>query len=190
MKERVGLPNKITLSRLALGPLFLIVYLTDWSGAKFSALIIVILSEATDIIDGWIARARGETSEIGKLIDPMADATVHLCCFVSFIAYGYAGAWMIAVLVYREIVVAYVRTLAALQGVVIGRRSSGRRKSFLQGTVIITILLLDLINFSWLRPHFSQVAYFLVLAVTLYTAFTLFDYIWGNRKILKELRWH
>jgi phosphatidylglycerophosphate synthase len=99
MKKRVGLPNKITLSRLALGPLFLIVYLIDWPGAKLGGLIIVVFSEASDLIDGWVARARGETSEIGKLIDPMADATVHLSCFFGLLAYGYAAAWMIAVLV-------------------------------------------------------------------------------------------
>ena len=114
---------------------------------------------------------------------------VAVFCFIGFLVHGYAAAWMIAVLVYRDVSVAYVRTLAALQGVVVGRRTSGRWKGFLQGTVIITILALDVINFPWLRPHFPQIAYFLVLVVTLYAAFTLFDYIWGNRKILKELRW-
>lgn len=189
MKGRLGLPNKITLSRLALGPLFLILYLTDWPGAKLAGLIVAIFIEATDIVDGWAARARGETSEIGKLLDPMADAVARISYFIGFLVYGYAAAWMIAVLVYRDVGVAYVRTLAALQGVAVGRRTSGKWKGFLQGTVAITILALDVINFPWLRPHFSQLVYFLMLVVTLYTGLTLFDYIWGNRKILGELRW-
>ena len=189
MKSRMGLPNKITLSRLALGPLFLIVYLTDWPGAKVAGLIIAILVEVTDIMDGWAARARGETSDTGKLLDPMADSIARISLFIGFLVQGYAAAWMIAVLVYRDVGVAYVRTLAALEGVAVGRRTSGKWKGFMQGTVAISILALDVINFPWLQPHFLQVVYFLMLIVTLYTAFTLLDYIWGNRKILKELQW-
>ena len=189
MKARMGLPNKITLSRLALGPLFLIVYLTDWSGAQIAGLIIAILIEATDIADGWMARARGETSEVGKVLDPMADAVARISCFIGFLVYGYAKAWMVVVLVYRDVGVAYVRTLAALQGVAVGARPSGKWKGAIQGTAAITILALDLLNFPWLQSHFLKIVFFLMLIVTLYTGFTLVDYIWGNRKILRELHW-
>ncbi len=189
MKARMGLPNKITLSRLALGPLFLIVYLTDWPGAKLGGLIIAILVEVTDIADGWMARARGETSEVGKLLDPMADSVARISCFIGFLVYGYAAAWMVAVLVYRDVGVAYVRTLAALQGVAVGARRSGKWKGAIQGTAAITILTLDLLNIPWLQSHFLKIVFFLMLLVTLYTGFTLVDYIWGNRKILRELHW-
>lgn len=189
MKNRVGLANKITLSRLALGPLFLCVYLTDWSGAKIAGLIVAIIIEATDIADGWTARARGETSEIGKLLDPLCDAVSRISYFIGFLVYGYAAAWMIAVLVYRDVGVAYMRTLAALQGVAVGRRSSGKWKGILQGTVAITILALDVMNFPWLEPYFMRIVYSLMLIVTLYTGYTLLDYLYGNRKMLKELHW-
>lgn len=189
MKARMGLPNKITLSRLALGPLFLIVYLTDWPGAQLAGLIIAILIEVTDIADGWMARARGETSEVGKVLDPMADAIARISCFIGFLVYGYAKAWMVVVLIYRDVGVAYVRTLAALQGVAVGARRSGKWKGVIQGTATITILALDLLNIPWLQSHFLKIVFSLMLLVTLYTGFTLVDYIWGNRKILRELHW-
>jgi CDP-diacylglycerol--glycerol-3-phosphate 3-phosphatidyltransferase len=189
VKTRISLPNKITLSRLTLGPLFLILYLTEWPGAKLAGLIIAILIEATDIADGWAARARGETSEVGKLLDPMADSMARISCFIGFLAVGYAKAWMIVILVYRDIGVAYVRTLAALQGVAVGARRSGKWKGVIQGTAAITILGLDVLNIPWLQSHFMKIAFFLMLIVTLYTAFTLWDYVWGNRKILRELHW-
>jgi CDP-diacylglycerol--glycerol-3-phosphate 3-phosphatidyltransferase len=189
VNRRVGLPNKITLSRLALGPLFLIVYLTDWSFAQLGGLIIAILIEGTDIADGWMARARGETSDVGKLIDPLADAVARISYFIGFLVYRYAAAWMIVVLVYRDLGVAYVRTLAALQGVAVGARRSGKWKGFIQGTAAISILALDLLNIPWLQTHFLKIVFYIMLVVTFYTGFTLLDYIWGNRKMLKGLRW-
>ncbi|MBU1936383.1 CDP-alcohol phosphatidyltransferase family protein [bacterium] len=189
MKNRVGVANWITLSRLALGPLFLLLYLTNWPGARIAGLIVAIIIEATDVADGAAARARGETSEIGKLLDPLADAVSRISYFIGFLVYGYAQAWMIAVLVYRDVGVAYMRTLAALQGKAVGRRSSGKWKGILQGTVAITILALDVFNFPWLRPYFSYIVYTLMLIVTIYTGYTLIDYLYGNRRILKELHW-
>src|SRR5437773_2518441 len=99
-----SLANQLTLSRLALGPLFLIVYLSSWTYSVEAALVVAILIETTDVMDGITARARNQISDVGKLLDPLSDSIARLSYFIGFLIAGYASVWMIAILVYRDMV--------------------------------------------------------------------------------------
>ncbi len=184
-----NLANQLTLSRLALGPLFLLVYLTNWSYAIEAAFIVAILIEASDVADGIAARSRKQVSDVGKLLDPMSDTIARMSYFIGFLVVGYASAWMIALLVYRDVVVAYLRVFNALTGTAMGRRTSGKWKGILQGATALIILAVELTN-KWIFPvpYMVQIIYGLMIFVTAYTAFSLYEYLSGNRELLLEIR--
>jgi CDP-diacylglycerol--glycerol-3-phosphate 3-phosphatidyltransferase len=184
-----SLANKITLSRLVLGPLFLIAYLATWRYAVEAALIVAILIEATDIADGATARARKQTSDVGKLLDPMSDSIARLSYYVGFLAAGYAQAWMVVILIYRDVIVSYLRVFSALTGTAMGRRTSGKWKGILQGAVALTILGIQFFNENFFPiPHSFRLIYWLMVFITAYTVFTLWEYLSANKQLLLEIR--
>jgi CDP-diacylglycerol---glycerol-3-phosphate 3-phosphatidyltransferase len=183
------LANQITISRLALGPLFLIAYLSNWQYSVEAALIVAVFIEGTDVADGMAARSRKQVSDVGKLLDPMTDTIARLSYYIGFLVMGFAAAWMVAILVYRDVVVAYLRVFSALTGTAMGRRNSGKWKGILQGATAITILVLQLVNRHFFQiPYLPHIIYWLLVFVTLYTGYTLIEYLSGNRELLKEIR--
>ncbi|MBU0508109.1 CDP-alcohol phosphatidyltransferase family protein [bacterium] len=184
-----SLANQITLSRLALGPLFLIVFLNRWEYAVEAALIVALLIEATDVADGITARSRKQVSDVGKLLDPMSDSIARLSYYIGFLVMGLASAWMIAVLVYRDVVVSYLRVFSALTGTAMGRRTSGKWKGILQGATALVILGLLVVDGRIVPvPFLDSITYGLLVFVTVYTVFSLVEYLRGNRDLLLEIR--
>jgi CDP-diacylglycerol--glycerol-3-phosphate 3-phosphatidyltransferase len=184
-----NLANQITLSRLALGPLFLVAYLSPWRYALESAFLIAIVIEATDVADGMTARRRKQVSDVGKLLDPMSDSIARLSYYMGFLVMGYAEPWMMAILVYRDVVVSYLRVFSALTGTAMGRRTSGKWKGILQGATALVVLALCIVH-KHIAPvwRLSDIVYWLLVLVTAYTAFTLIEYLRGNKELLLEIR--
>jgi CDP-diacylglycerol--glycerol-3-phosphate 3-phosphatidyltransferase len=184
-----NLANQITLSRLALGPLFLVAYLSPWRYSLESAFLVAILIEATDVADGITARRRKQVSDVGKLLDPMSDTIARLSYYMGFLVMGYAEPWMMAILVYREVVVAYLRVFSALTGTAMGRRTSGKWKGILQGATALVVLALCIVDKRLTPiPYLSDIVYWLFVFVTAYTVFTLVEYLRGNKELLLEIR--
>ena len=189
MTPGFNLANRLTLSRLALGPLFLVAYLSNWSFPVEGAFITALLIEATDVADGIAARSRKQVSDVGKLLDPMSDTISRLSYYIGFLVMGFASAWMVALLVYRDVVIAYLRVFTALTGTAMGRRTSGKWKGILQGATALTILALQIVHTRIVYvPYFFQIVYALLVFITAYTAFTLFEYLRGNKELLLEIR--
>ncbi|MCX6600029.1 MAG: CDP-alcohol phosphatidyltransferase family protein [bacterium] len=184
-----NLANQITLSRLALGPLFLVAYLSPWRYSLESAFLVAILIEATDVADGITARRRKQVSDVGKLLDPMSDTIARLSYYMGFLVMGYAEPWMMAILVYRDVVVAYLRVFSALTGTAMGRRMSGKWKGILQGATALVVLALCIVDKRLTPiPYLSEIIYWLFVFVTAYTVFTLVEYLRGNKELLLEIR--
>lgn len=184
-----SLANQLTLSRLALGPLFLIAFLSSWRFSVEAALIVALLIEASDVADGIAARARKQVSDVGKLLDPMSDSIARLSYYIGFLVMGLASVWMVAILVYRDVVISYLRVFSALTGTAMGRRTSGMWKGILQGATALAILgLLVVDKYFFDVPWLGRIVYGLMVFVTAYTVFSLYDYLQGNRHLLKEIR--
>ena len=148
------LPNAITASRLVLAPVALGglvaasppgVDLQSPNFLKASWLVLVlvalVLAEISDGVDGAVARRTGSTSDVGKLLDPLADSIFRFFVFLGFFAAGWIPLWMVTVFFVRDLVVAYLRVFAALQQVVLAARKSGKIKAVVQavaqiGTVV------------------------------------------------------
>jgi CDP-diacylglycerol--glycerol-3-phosphate 3-phosphatidyltransferase len=184
-----SLANQLTLSRLALGPLFLVAYLAKWDYANEAALLVALLIEASDVADGITARSRKQVSDVGKLLDPMSDSIARLSYYIGFMVMGFTAAWMVAILVYRDVIVSYLRVFSALTGTAMGRRTSGKWKGILQGAVALVTLALLVVDHRIVEvPWLGRIIYGLMLFITAYTSFTLWEYLRGNKDLLLEIR--
>ena len=128
----VSLPDQLTVLRVAAVPLVVLLYAWDFENHAYWATTIFVVAMATDQIDGWLARRSGTTSQLGKLLDPIADKVLVLAVLVMLVGEGVAPSWMIALIVVREILVSGLRLAALERGVVLGARDLGRLKTWAQ----------------------------------------------------------
>jgi len=127
--------DKVTSIRLILAPFFFVVYfLPMWLpvGAAWTVpvlLVLFIVSELTDLIDGKVARSRNEVSEFGKLFDPFADTLVRITYFLCFVVDGILPVALLAIVLYREFGILFLRMLMMKRGIAMGARSGGKIKA-------------------------------------------------------------
>jgi len=131
------LADKFTTSRLVMAPAFFVIYLLPrFFPALGSALwtlpilwIIYIVSEVTDLIDGKVARKRGEVSDFGKLYDPFADTLVQITFFFCFVIDGILPAFLLLIVIYREFGILFIRNLMLKRGITLAARMGGKIKT-------------------------------------------------------------
>ncbi len=198
----MNLPNSITAVRIVLSPVFVAFWYAggmlngpEPNGWLIGALVIVVLAEASDLLDGWLARRWRIVTNIGKLLDPFADTMFRFTAFLCFLASGLAPVWMVAIIFYRDIMVAVLRNFGVLSNVVIAARWSGKLKAIVQGTVVNLIIALIVITQiagwqpGWVKEQtMLTVSWWLMLAATLVTLFSGVEYIRGNWTLLMSIR--
>ena len=202
-RHPVSLATQVTFSRIFLTPVFIWVFFYDNNlnyqdnnlVFKILAALLGIFFVASDGLDGYLARSRGEVTQLGKYLDPYSDKISNMGIFLCFLASGYAAVWMVAVIFFRESTIETLRTLAAASGVTIDARRSGKWKTGLQGAAIITILVLEIVDTLVYRyvPHqtlwstiWAYLPYSLMSFVTLITLLSGVDYFVANKKVLKN----
>ena len=140
-RELFNLPNAITLTRIAMIPVFLWFTYHESRVDSFIACLVYAVTGATDFLDGWIARRKGLETLIGKFLDPLADKLVVMAALVMLVHLGRVGAWVVILVMAREFIVTGLRTIAIGEGVVIAAGQEGKAKTAFQ-LVGITFLLL------------------------------------------------
>ncbi len=193
----MNLPNKLTVSRIILSPVFMIFFLLDDPTAKLVGLIIFALAALTDLGDGYLARKLGRTTGFGKFMDPLADKILTSTAFIALVATGHVRAWMVALIIAREFVITGFRLLAAYRGMVIMPTLLAQIKTFLQMLTISVIMLY--VYFQATRPHtliawglpegpaVTQFFDGLVLLTTVITVGTGINYIIKNAGLVKNV---
>lgn len=134
-------PNLLTLIRIALAPVFMFFFLIDNYYMRMIALALFLLAALTDLADGYYARKMGAITGFGKFMDPLADKILVSSALISFIALGYASPLPVVLIVGREFAVTGLRLLAAYKGVVIPPTWMAKVKTFLQMTVVGTVMI-------------------------------------------------
>ncbi len=134
-------PNRLTLTRILLSPIFMIFFLIEGVWSRLIALIIFIIASVTDMIDGYIARKYNIVTGFGKFMDPLADKILASIALISFVFLGYAKNWMVLPIIIREFFIMGLRSLAAYKGMVITPSWWAKLKTFVQMTAIGLILL-------------------------------------------------
>jgi CDP-diacylglycerol--glycerol-3-phosphate 3-phosphatidyltransferase len=136
-----SLPNMLGLARIAATPVVMVLLLFPFAGGGMLAFVIFVLAAVTDVLDGPVARARGEVTPLGVFMDLTADKVLVAGVLVALVEVGLLPAWLVATLLIRELVVQGVRQVAASADVVIAARRLGKGKTF--ATLLgIAILLL------------------------------------------------
>jgi CDP-diacylglycerol--glycerol-3-phosphate 3-phosphatidyltransferase len=193
----MNMPNKLTLSRIILAPIFLIFFLANGYHSRILGLIIFLVAALTDLIDGHYARKYGIITGFGKFMDPLADKILVTTAFIALVSLGYARAWMVALIVGREFYVTGIRALAAYRGAVITPSFWAKVKTVMQMssiTFILLIVTLDSIPGKFgdssraLLTFGRQPVYdILMLATTIVTLYTGFDYTVKYHSMMKNL---
>ena len=144
----MNLPNSLTLARIVLIPILVVVLLTKFEGHLVLGLpkgvvaaLIFGLASITDWLDGYLARRRQQITILGQLLDPIADKLLITAAFVSLVQLGLAPAWMVAIIIGRELAVTTLRSIAYARGVVIPASPLGKVKMVAQVVAILALIL-------------------------------------------------
>ena len=196
----MNLPNKLTVSRFVLTVLFLWALFSPFSYNGTLALFFFCLAGVTDFLDGYLARSRNLITNFGKLMDPLADKIMTCSAFVAFVESTHlnsnapvkVAAWMVIVIVARELMITGLRLLAASKNVVLAAERFGKHKTISQIVTIIALLVVDaceewpvaLKNLfaPWVAP-FAEGMLWLTVALTLASGVI---YLWRNRLLYLE----
>jgi CDP-diacylglycerol---glycerol-3-phosphate 3-phosphatidyltransferase len=128
----MGLADQLTVARAAAVPVVAALYVWDFRWHNYWATALFCLAMSTDWFDGRVARSRGRTSELGSLLDPVADKLLVLTVLIVLIDSGVFPAWMVAAIVARELLVSGLRLAALERGVVLHARDLGKLKTWAQ----------------------------------------------------------
>jgi CDP-diacylglycerol--glycerol-3-phosphate 3-phosphatidyltransferase len=137
----MNLPNKLTISRFILTVAFLAVMFSRVPFHETIALVLFIAAGITDFLDGHIARRNKLITNFGILMDPLADKIMVCSAFIAFVGLGWMPAWMVVIIVARELAITGLRLLAASKNVVLAAENYGKHKTISQIVAIIAILL-------------------------------------------------
>ena len=198
----MNLPNKLTVSRFVLTVFFLWALFSPFRYNGTLALFIFCLAGVTDFLDGHLARSRNLITNFGKLMDPLADKIMTCSAFVAFVESTHlnhnapvkVAAWMVIIIVARELAITGLRLLAASKNVVLAAERFGKHKTISQIVTIIALLVVDACE-EWpaaLKNLFdpwiaglAEVMLWLTVALTVASGVI---YLWRNRQIYLEDR--
>jgi len=210
--SRLNLPNLITVGRIAACPVIFFLALAPTDAARFGAFMVFVVASLSDLWDGYLARKHGWITDVGKLLDPLADKLLLLATFVPFYLISHrevSGSgipwwdelplWVLLVILGREAFITGFRSWAARRGVVISAGKSGKWKAFSQNLFSGALLLWYPLHFTALAsgweasPLWNAWSVFhgafvgVGLAVALYlTVHSLLDYLWGYRTLAER----
>ena len=167
----LNMPNKLTLLRMALVPVYLVLLACGWD---ILALLVFAAASLTDMLDGRIARSRNLVTNFGKFMDPIADKLLTHTAFIMLCSMGRLNVVACIIFIAREFVVSGLRLVAVEQGHVIAAGMSGKVKTVLQ---MALAMLLTLTSGNLLTDV-------VMLAAAAMTLYSMGEYVWQNRTVL------
>jgi CDP-diacylglycerol--glycerol-3-phosphate 3-phosphatidyltransferase len=199
IQARGSLPLKLaltmTLARIVISPIFLLVYLNfeklglTSQSLPFILIGILSLSEISDVLDGFIARKWNQVTELGKILDPMADSISRISVFLTF-TQGVVQLPLLLVLVffYRDVFISLLRTLCAMKGFTLAARTSGKIKAVIQAAAAFVVLaLMALQAHDWIGLEaFRSISCAVVAVAAAYTVFSGLEYIKANSNFIRQ----
>lgn len=175
--KKENIPNALTLGRILIIPIF-IVLLTAWhsSISHVLAAIIFALASITDYLDGYLARKWKVVTNFGKFADPMADKILVMTAFIMLVELKMVPAWVVAIIVCRELAVTGLRLLLVENGgTVLAAAMPGKIKTFSQMFAIIFLLM-----------HWNLLGQILLYIALFFTLYSGYDYFKGASFLFKD----
>lgn len=183
----MNLPNKITIFRMFIAPIFLAVYLAGIPHRFLLSALIFALGAITDALDGRIARKNNIVTNFGKLLDPIADKMLVTAGLLAFMKDGLCSIWIVMIILTRDFAVTSVRMIAASQNVVIPANIGGKIKTVMQMVSFIAVMLLcELTNVYKLGLNMGLISNILLGVTAAVAVVSGLIYIINGWKIIKE----
>ena len=174
-------PNTLTLGRLAASPLIVLLMMFPNRWCTFMAGILFAVAAITDFFDGFLARSRGMVSNFGKIMDPLADKVLVSSAFIMLAALGWVPAWMVCVIIGRELAVTGLRNFVVEDGQDVSSSSLGKYKTGFQIAAIIPLL----IHYNSLGIDFHAIGSLFLWGALVLTVWSGADYFYRYRELLK-----
>ena len=181
MKSLLSHPNSLTLYRIAAVPGIVILLLFPSRICSFIAALLFSAAAITDFLDGFYARRRGLISNFGKAMDPVADKLLISSAFIMLTSYGWIPAWIVCIIIGRELAVTGLRNVIAEKGEDVSASSLGKYKTGFQIAAIIPLL----IHFSYFGINFHAIGAVFLWAALILTIWSGADYFIRFRKLLQ-----
>lgn len=190
----MNIPNKITLSRIFLIPIFIILLSIDFNWGEwgigesvlpvshFVAALLFIVAAATDWVDGHYARKYDLVTNFGKFLDPLADKLLVSAALILLVELGFAPAWVVIIIISREFAVTGLRLVASGEGIVLAASNMGKLKTATQMTAI-AVLLLHNFPFSYIGVPIGIIMLYVAL---FFTVLSGYDYFAKNWHVMKD----
>lgn len=175
--KKEHIPNALTLGRILVIPIFILV-LSVWDSlaSHIVAAILFALASLTDYLDGYLARKWQVVTNFGKFADPMADKILVMTAFIMLVELGFAPAWIVAIIICRELAVTGLRLLLVENGgTVLAAALPGKIKTFSQMFAILLLLF-----------HFQLLGTFTLYIALFFTLYSGYDYFKGASYLFKD----
>lgn len=190
----MNLPNKLTVARIILTFIFMFFLFSSGLVMKILALITFLIAAITDYLDGFLAKKYNIVSDFGKVMDPVADKILTLAAFLAFVEMKLVPAWMVVIIIMRELVITGIRLVALIKGEVLAAGVGGKHKTVSQILSIFVILIFIIIKEAGIKTFnfwnlnleywYRHLIFVLMLITVLLTIISGFSYLIGNRKYL------
>lgn len=186
----LNLPNILTLMRIAAIPLLAALLMSPSRSACFWAAALFSAASVTDWLDGYLARRMGIETVFGKFLDPIADKLIVMAVLIMILPYNRIPAWMVLVILGREIVITGLRGIASTEGIIIQASDLGKYKTIFQIVAIIGLVLHY--DYNWffgvshnlLTVNMHNVGMFFLWIATILTVWSGIDYLFRFIKII------
>ena len=186
-----NLPNVLTLLRIALIPVMAVLLLSPSKEAAFWAAAVFAVASITDWLDGYLARRMEIVTTFGKFLDPIADKMIVMAALIMILPYQRVPAWMVLVILGREIIITGLRGLASTEGIVIPASNLGKFKTIFQIVAILGLLLhydyhwFFSIDHPYLYVNMHNVGMFYLWIAVVLTIWSGVDYLWKFIRVFK-----
>lgn len=178
MRKHLTLPNQLTILRLLLVPVIGLSLSLGFAYHYQWAVALYFVAAVTDTLDGRIARARKQVSDLGKFLDPLVDKIMVITVLAILVSQSILAAWVMVVIFGREFLITGIRFVAAGQGVVVGSTPWGKSKTLTQNIMIGALVL------SQPYPVLKPIAIVFIGIAVVATVLSGLDYLWRYRKFL------
>ena len=184
----MNLPNKLSMLRICMVPIFVIFALIDAQWAQIVALLLFCLASLTDMLDGQIARRRNLVTNFGKFIDPIADKLLVMSALVVLVGQNRMPSWICILMLAREFAISGFRLVAANSGRVIAAGWLGKVKTVTQMAAVILLLLLTPVSGAPLLGTIGVTIANIVMYVSAFmTVWSGIDYIARNFDCIRDM---
>lgn len=181
IKKMLSHPNSLTLFRILAVPVIVILLLFPNRLCTFIAALIFSAAAITDYLDGYLARRRGLVTDLGKVMDPVADKLLVSSSFIMLASLHWIPAWMVCIIVGRELAVTGLRNIIAEKGEDISASWLGKYKTGFQIAAIIPLIF----HYQYFGINLHAIGYVFLIGALIFTVWSGVDYFVRFRRLLE-----